>query len=334
MTRLKTRLKHFALTVGRTLVPNQYRPPEGILFPCGHTAAQTPPLHVKHVSPVPQPGKLQMDLDFLCQRLHPLELSELEQLPPQPRAKMAPRSFLLSFDDGLRECHDIIAPMLSRQGVPAVFFINSAMIDNKRLMWRHKISLLVERSLELPGYVPPQVNLRPNESLQERLRGLKFTDEELIDDIAKFFEVDFEDYLRTVKPYLTTDQVLELSRSGFAVGAHSDTHAYFQEMTLADQMQEISTCVAFIKSLDLSCRYFAFPFHDEGISMPIFNHIRELGITLSFGTSEARVDSVAFSYQRFSIDMCDSSIAQILKDLSIKSVLRRCSGTEVIRRSD
>jgi len=315
------------------MVPNQYRPPEGVLFPCGHAVGNVPPLHVKHLSPVPRPGKFQSDLDFLCRKLHPLEVLELEQLPSQHHAKMSPRSFILSFDDGLREGYEVIAPILSRQGVPAIFFINSATIDNGRLMWRHKISLLIERSLKLPGHVPPQISLRPRENLQDKLRALRFADEGLIDDIAKFFEVDFDDYLRTSKPYLTTDQVLRLSRAGFAVGAHGDTHSYFQERTVEDQKNEISTCVRFIRNLGLPCRYFAFPFHDEGIPMHVFGHIRELGIALSFGTSEARVDSVQFSYQRFSIDASDSNVSKVLRQLSVKSIFRQLSGTEIIQRS-
>jgi peptidoglycan/xylan/chitin deacetylase (PgdA/CDA1 family) len=334
MLRSNGTLKRFALKVGGGLLPNLYRPPGGVLFPCGHAIAHVPPPHIKHLSLVPRPDKFQSDLNFLCRRLHPLEISELQQLPCQHRGKMAPRSFILSFDDGLREGYEAIAPMLSRQGVPAIFFINSATIDNKRLMWRHKISLLVERSRKRPEHVPPQINLRPKENLQEKLRALKYAEEGLIDDIAKFYEVDFDDYLRTAKPYLTRDQVLGLSRLGFVVGAHSDTHPFFQDITIEDQKNEISTCVGFIRQLGLPCRHFAFPFHDEGISTQVFNHIRELEIALSFGTSEARVDSVGFSYQRFSIDACDSSVSQILKQLSAKSILRRLSSTEVMRRSN
>jgi hypothetical protein len=211
MPGLNRTLKRFAWKVGGTLVPNQYRPPEGVLFPCGHAVAHVPPLHVKHLSPVPRPGKFQSDLDFLCRKLHPLEVLELEQLPRRHQAKMSPQSFILSFDDGLREGYEVIAPMLSRQGVPAIFFINSATIDNTRLMWRHKISLLIERSSNCPGASPTN-EPSSNENLQEKLRALKFADEGLIDDIAKFYEVDFDDYCGP-RNRTTTDQVLGLSRA-------------------------------------------------------------------------------------------------------------------------
>src|SRR4030095_3885167 len=154
---------------------------------------------MKHLVTVPSLERFRADLDFLCQEFHPLELSELERLAPKQVAYSSPRNFVLSFDDGLREDYEVIAPMLSRKGIPAIFFINSATIDNKRLMWRHKISLLIERSTQQPAQTPPQMQLGPKETLQGKLRSLKFADEGLIDEIAGFLEVDFDDYLRTVK---------------------------------------------------------------------------------------------------------------------------------------
>jgi peptidoglycan/xylan/chitin deacetylase (PgdA/CDA1 family) len=339
----KAKLKDSVLDLCGTVFPNMYRTPGGMLFPCGHAVAEEAPLHVKHLTSVLSPERFRTDLDFLCQKLHPLELSELErlapkqlapkQLAPKQLAYSSPRNFVLSFDDGLREGYEVIAPMLSRKGIPAIFFINSATIDNKRLLWRHKISLLIERSRQQPGRTPPQMQLGPNETLPGKLRALKFADEGLIDEIAGFLEVDFDDYLRTVKPYLTTNQIMELSRAGFAVGAHSDSHPYFQQMSVEDQKNQVSTCVRFIEKLGVSCRYFAFPFHDNDIPMAVFNHLRDLGLVLSFGTSEARLDSVGFSFQRFAIDVPGSGMPEILKRLSAKSVLRRLSRTELIVRN-
>jgi len=54
------------------------------------------------------------------------------------------QSFFLSFDDGLREPLDIIAPILKQKGVPATFFVNTATLDNLEMLYRHKASLLVD----------------------------------------------------------------------------------------------------------------------------------------------------------------------------------------------
>ena len=329
---MKASVKRWALNACGKLGPHQYRPPGGVLFPCGHAIADAPPVHVKHLFPVPSAAKFQTDLDLLCRNFKPLDVSDLKQLP-QRRVCTSPRSFVLSFDDGLREVHDVIAPMLSRQGIPAIFFINSSTIDNQRLMWRNKISLLIEQARKQPGRSPPQLSSHPNADLEHKLLSLRFAYEHDIDDIGEFYEIDFNEYLRRNKPYLTTDQVLSLARAGFAVGAHGDTHGYFQDMTSQDQQNEISTSVAFIRKLGVPCDYFAFPFHDEGVSTSVFKHLEELGVALSFGTSEARVDSIAFAFHRFSIDDVDSDVLQILKQLSARSMLRRFSGSELVRRS-
>src|SRR5215472_8978138 len=116
-----------------------YCPPSGVLFPYGHIVSDVIPLHVRHLHPVLSIAKFKSDLDFLCQRYRPLQLSELERIQGLRNCKEPARYFLLSFDDGLREGYEIIAPILRNKGVPAIFFLNSATLDNRQLMWRHKI---------------------------------------------------------------------------------------------------------------------------------------------------------------------------------------------------
>jgi peptidoglycan/xylan/chitin deacetylase (PgdA/CDA1 family) len=317
----------------RLMLP-PYRPASGVLFPYAHIVSDAVPLHVKHLYSVPNIAKFKSDIDFLCRRYRPLQPSELERIQGLRDSKMAARYFLLSFDDGMREQFEVIAPILREKGVPAIFFLNSATIDNKQLMWRNKVSLLVERSQQLPGRLPPQLNVPSTEKLTSRLKGLRFLDECILDDIARFFELDFDEYLRRVRPYLTTAQILELASSGFEIGAHSESHPYFNEMAVEDQKRQVSGSVRSIRALGVPCRYFAFPFHDNGVSTSVFEYMTELGLTHSFGTSEGRLDSIPFSFQRFSLDgdNADSSIQQLLKQQSTKSAVRHLCRTDVIRR--
>jgi peptidoglycan/xylan/chitin deacetylase (PgdA/CDA1 family) len=317
-------------------MPDLYRPPASMLLPFAHIITDDVPPHIRHLYTVPSIANFKSDLDFLCRRYRPLQIAELSQLPKLRQIKASTPAFILSFDDGLREVYDIVAPILRDKGVPAIFFLNSATIDNRRLMWRHKISLLIDRSKQQPGCVPPQIKLRSGESVDTKLKALRFSDASIIDEVASFFQVDFDDYLRRTAPYLTTSQILELSSAGFEFGAHSDNHPYLHEMAVEDQKKEIAASVEFIRRLGLKCRCFAFPFHDNGVPISVFNYMTDLGLILSFGTSEARVDLIRFSFQRFSIDARSSpntGIRDILKELSVKSLARRVSKTEVIGRS-
>src|SRR5262249_2744570 len=149
-------------------------------------------------------------------------------------------------------------------------------------------------------------------------------DEPVLDDMARLLEVDFAEYVRNFRPYLTSAQILELARTGFEFGAHSESHPYFNEITLEDQKEQIFKSVNFIRALGLSCRCFAFPFHDKGIATSVFRYMKDLDLLLSFGTSEARLDPIAFSFQRFALDAenSKSNLESLLRQLSVKSFLR------------
>lgn len=99
-----------------------YHPPCGALFPCGHIVSDVNPPHVRHLFSAPNIAKFKTDLDFLCQRYRPLQLSELDRIRGLHDNKVPACCFLLSFDDGLREAYDVIAPILRNKGIPAIFF--------------------------------------------------------------------------------------------------------------------------------------------------------------------------------------------------------------------
>jgi peptidoglycan/xylan/chitin deacetylase (PgdA/CDA1 family) len=327
--------KHNLLKVCSSVMPELYSPPAGILFPFGHIVSDCVPSHVRRLYRVPTIDKFKSDLDVLCDRYQPLEPSDLERITRLDGHKERARYFLLSFDDGMREIYDVIAPILLDKGIRAIFFLNSATVDNAQLMWRHKVSLLIERSRELPGRVPPQLCIGQAKSVPEALNGLRFADAHLLDEIARFYDFDFNEYLQNVKPYLLRSQILELARAGFEFGGHSETHPCFNEIALEDQKKQVSGSVLAIRALGLPCRYFAFPFHDEGVSASLFGYMDDLNLLASFGVSEARVDSIRHSFQRFALDgeNSESSLPDLLKMLSLKALVRGVLGTEVIQRN-
>src|ERR1700730_2296169 len=166
-----------------------YRPPAGILLPSGHVVGDVAPLHVKYLFRIPGLAKFKSDIEFLAKHYQPLPLSELKQMGRYREEKRRAKYFVLSFDDGMREVYDVIAPILREKGIPAMFFLNSTTIDNKQLMWRHKVSLLIARARQEPARLPPQLSVYPGKSLCAKLLALRFADERILDDIARFFEL-------------------------------------------------------------------------------------------------------------------------------------------------
>ena len=77
------------------------------------------------------------ELDYLLTHFNPVSLEDLLS-----KENIGKPVFHLSFDDGLKECTEVIAPLLVNKGIPATFFINSGFVDNKTLFHRYKASLI------------------------------------------------------------------------------------------------------------------------------------------------------------------------------------------------
>ena len=89
---------------------------------CYHMVSHEAVPHVRPLFPYKNPAQFASDLEFL-----------------------AGSDAFLSFDDGAAECRTIVAPLLSRYGQRATFFINTDLIDNKVLSYRHKLALGIDR---------------------------------------------------------------------------------------------------------------------------------------------------------------------------------------------
>jgi hypothetical protein len=93
--------------------------------------------------PVRSENIFKKDLDFLLKHYKPTNLTELLDIIKGKKI-LEHNCFHLSFDDGLKEIYDIVAPLLIERGIPATFFLNSSFADNKNLFYRYKASLLLE----------------------------------------------------------------------------------------------------------------------------------------------------------------------------------------------
>src|ERR1700759_858850 len=104
--------------------------PSATLLPYHHLVSDEEVLHVKHLYPYKNIRQFTEDLDHLLRRLRPVSVDEIAQAVLAGRGTPA-GSFLLTFDDGFREVYDVIAPILYAKGVPGVFFVNPAFLDNR-----------------------------------------------------------------------------------------------------------------------------------------------------------------------------------------------------------
>lgn len=248
--------------------------------------------HISHLYKHKRTRQFLDDLEFLLEHYSPIELSNVI-LWERGKNILPPECFLLTFDDGLREIYDVIAPILLNKGIPATFFISSAFLDNRELCYQHKASLLVER---ICGGISPGIEgeikgilMKMGLSFSQLSEGILKVDyrrRKALDRIAEILLVDIQGYLNEKKPYLTSCQVEKLIDRGFAIGAHSIDHPYYSALSLAEQLEQTIVSVKQIREkFALDYGAFAFPHNDTGVSQEFFEKVQDSGlIDITFGT--------------------------------------------------
>ncbi|MGO9138315.1 MAG: polysaccharide deacetylase family protein [Syntrophales bacterium] len=254
---------------------------------------------------------------------------------------MLPKNpMLLTFDDGFREMHDTVAPILLRKGVSATFFVNSDFTNNKELCYQHKASILVEHLqtaspnlMKRIGELLNARNLKP-EDIRNRVLSIKYRERAIIDEIAKLMGIDFDDYLVKNKPYLTSEHISQLIQNGFFIGAHSKDHPLYASLSFEDQLDQTKECIGFVKEkFLLNYGAFAFPHSDRSVSKAFFEKIYKNGLVdISFGTSGIIADSFKNNIQRFSLEKPFLPARDIIAYQYAKKMYRIVTGNDKIMR--
>jgi len=293
-------------------------------------------LHTKYLYPHKNIKQFKDDLDFLLKNFNPINLFDLIDFLKHCRS-LPDRAFLLTFDDGFREMHDIVAPILLEKGIPATFFINSDFTDNRSMCYQHKASILASCFKEI---LPPAVLEKIRTvflkhelntiDIKNSLLTINYQQKDIIDEIAQLVEIDFNDYLIRTGPYMTTDQIKELINNGFTIGAHSIDHPLYSSLSLEDQLYQTMESIKFIRErFRLDYGVFAFPHTDNRVSKKFFTEVYQSGlIDVTFGTGAMTNDSVPRNIQRFSLEsplMPAEEIIALQFARKINRVMKRCN---------
>lgn len=260
------------------------RPP--VFLPFYHLVSDENPSHVRHLYPVRSVRQFRDDLDFFLKNYRPVPLSALrDEAENRSTAHAAKPPMHLSFDDGLRECHDVVMPILLEKGVPATFFLNPSFVDNRDLMFRYKASLLREAGVNAP--TDPLTVTYPQRHL--------------LDEMAATAGIDFAAFLEKQRPYLSAEQIRAMQSRGFTFGAHSMDHPTYRQLPLDEQLsQTLDSLRCAQEQFGAAPDVFAFPFTDDGVECVFFQKIHDaLGVPLrSFGSAGLKFDTLPTHLQR------------------------------------
>jgi peptidoglycan/xylan/chitin deacetylase (PgdA/CDA1 family) len=280
-----------------------------LLVPYYHMVSDQELLHIKHLYQYKNIMQFENDLEFLLKNFSPVNLRDVMDSIKKENA-LPQNSILLTFDDGFREMHDVVAPILFKKGVSGTFFVNSDFIDNVKLCYQHKVSILAEHlqgiSLVSIKKIGEVLNVKrvKSEDIKIRLLSIRYEEKEIIDQIAQALDIDFEDYLLKNRPYLSTEQIWGLIREGFYIGAHSIDHPLYSSISLEDQLHQTKESIRYIRErfcLDFGA--FAFPHNDNEVSRRLFTEIYSNGLVdVSFGTAGMMEDVFPNHIHRFSLE--------------------------------
>jgi peptidoglycan/xylan/chitin deacetylase (PgdA/CDA1 family) len=298
---------------------------------------------VPHVSPLYRfrsTAEFTADLDYFLRRRRPISLPELLDAVRQTGRPPA-NSFLPTFDDGFREMHDIVTPLLRSKGVPAVFFISSATLDNGQLCLHQKIALLLNARSRAPQRFPDAEVLRrlrhasvPAANVVQGLKSVTWKQRSLLDDLGAVCDVDYDAYLHTQEPFLTSSQIHWILQNGMAIGAHSVDHPRYCDLSFEEQIGQTSSSMELLAGrFKLNHRVFAFPHTDRGVSRRFFELLtQQRMVDATFGTAAPARDSFPFSFQRFTMEKSELPAAAIVARNTLRHLRLRAAGKAVIYR--
>jgi len=303
------------------------------IFPFYHTVSPEPLAHVSYLYRVLKPEEFEKDLDQLLLYYDALSLGDYLESRDGKRAKPA---MVLTFDDGLKGCHNFIAPLLKKKGIPAVFFLNNKFIDNKGLFYRYKASLLIHqvysdcRAMEK---VTAFLKI-PMEQIETSIRMIGWDQRALLDALAMEAELDYTFYMRTNQVYLNSTEIEDLLKWGFDIGAHSSDHVDFTSLDAIEMKQQVRASIEDLqKRFKTNTAYFSFPFTSDGVPREVIDSLLEEGTASALlGTSGLKRTGQRSYIQRLAMEKYDTSALETLKTEYLYYLIKMPLGKNRLRQ--
>lgn len=308
-----------------------------------HVVSDNDLMHIKNLYSVRSTQQFIQDIDYILKYYQPIDVGTLID-SVNHKCEIKRNSVLFTFDDGLREVYEIIAPILKQKGIPAVFFVNSDFIDNKNMFYRFKASLLVEEiksgKIDNSQLREIAINLScSHKSINEILKSILHVNYEnklVLDKIAEILNYSFNTFLKSNQPYLTSEQIKNIINMGFSVGAHSIDHPEYYKLSLNEQIKQTIDSVQYIKiNFKQEHNLFAFPFTDYQVSKQFFETIYASVnplINLSFGCAGIKDEFFNKHLQRIPIENWNETASKIVRKEYLAYLGKKIMGKNMIQR--
>lgn len=265
-------------------------------------------------------------LDCLSRRLEPTDWTQLDE-HLEGRKSLPPQTFLLTFDDGLREHAEIVAPILERRGLRGLFFIPGSTLSGDHMLTAHCIHLLLEELGEsrleatlneslsdastansLSGEDDAQARRiyhyeSPSTARLKYLINMKLPLEVRAAVVIRLFESHLGPQTDwSQRWYMDADLVRALNARGHAIGGHSFAHEPYGRLKESVLASDARQCCSALRSiLGPGSRPFAYPF--GSVQPAAASCLENAGFSAAFGTTSHWLDPSA---ARFNLPRVDT----------------------------
>jgi peptidoglycan/xylan/chitin deacetylase (PgdA/CDA1 family) len=256
-----------------------------------HSISDTESAFTKGMNVNTSPGVFEDALRFITAHYSPVSLEDV--LTDCDGKGLPPRAVLVTFDDAYVSVVESAAPLCRKYGVPAVFFVNAAFVDNRRLAPDNLVCYVANvfgmeavrsaaqkvqgsANLELRFLSEVFANFLPAISLAER--------SVFLDALMQIAGINDGQMAKEAGLYLTSKQLRDLASYNFEIGNHTFSHVHCRSLSELDFGSEVDRNKAELEDISgTKVRSFSQPYGSSTDLTPeLANHLQRSGHQAAF----------------------------------------------------
>jgi peptidoglycan/xylan/chitin deacetylase (PgdA/CDA1 family) len=232
------------------------------------------------------PENFEAALRFISTYYKPVRLGDV--LADQDGRRLPPNAVLVTFDDAYASVVQVAAPLCREYGIPAVYFVNAAFLNNQRMAPDNLVCYVASRkgmetinaAIRFAGRTEfselrslskvfssffPSITLAERNVFLEALRHLAGISESRLAEESAL--------------YLTTEQLCSLASFDFEIGNHTYSHVHCRRLSQTEFREEIDRNRSELEALSgTKVRSFSQPYgSSKDLTADLAAHLRQSG---------------------------------------------------------
>ncbi|MGC2764813.1 MAG: polysaccharide deacetylase family protein [Candidatus Acidiferrum sp.] len=232
------------------------------------------------------PRKFEAALRFLTKYYTPVSLQDV--LTHADGRGLPSRAVLVTFDDAYASVADSAAPLCRQFGVPAVFFVNAAFLDNQRLapdnLVCYAANVLGMETIRAAAGTVRGVGPFKLQSLSEVFNrffpAISLAERDVfLDALRQFAGINEGRLAKEAGLYLTSKQLGEMASFDFEIGNHTYTHVHGRSLSRQDFAPQLDRNKAELEAASgTKVRSFSQPYgSSKDLNRDLAEHLRRTG---------------------------------------------------------